>query len=87
MQSNEEAINTLLKEDYAYLGDSVPMAYELGRIYCIVDCSIVDLQELYTSSGEAGYHCDVTESGPTIFPGYYVMTWKKDFEYGPILNY
>ena len=35
MQSNEEAVNTLLYEDYAYLGDSVPMAFELGSKYVV----------------------------------------------------
>ena len=82
MQSNEEAVNTLLNEDYAYLGDSVPMAFELGSKYVVIEHV-----ELSISSAEAGYQCDVTDSGPTIFPGYYVITWKKDFEYGPLLNY
>ena len=34
-----------------------------------------------------GEECSLIEMGPVLFKGNLIMTWKKDFPYGPLFNY
>merc|ERR1711902_218156 len=44
-------------------------------------------QAMYLESQARDKTCAISEMGPNLFKGYHVIVWKKDFPYGPLLNY
>ena len=78
----KEAINEVKSSKYAFLEASQTMLQILSLCNYLMNSFVF---EMFLESTDD--LCNIIEMGPNLFTGQHVMAWKKDFVYGPLLNY
>lgn len=80
---SDSAMSLMKSSQYAYLAATQTMLRELSKIF-----SEIWKQNLDINISEAtGDLCNIIEMGPNLFTGQHVIAWKKNFVYGPLLDY
>ena len=83
VSDSDSAMSLMKSSQYAYLAATQTMLRELSKIF-----SEIWKQNLDINISEAtGDLCNIIEMGPNLFTGQHVIAWKKNFVYGPLLDY